>query len=464
MKEALFTPKRYLICIILLVGTGGILYGFDVGVISGALLLMQKTIALSNVALEVIVGSVFGGSLVGTLIAGPLADKIGRRLVVTVAALTFVIGIFCVISAKAFLLLLIGRLLLGIGIGIVSVAVPLYALELAPTQHRGLCVSVFQLFLSSGIVLAFFIDMLLIKSGNWHAMFEVVLVPAVILLIGILFLPESPRWLLINAKKDEAIAVLSRLHSSVEVKTEVEQLERSLKSNEGTWRDLFSKRLMIPLIVSVTIAILQQLTGINVILQYAPVMLKSAGFSSNYISMLGSVGIGLMNLIFTIVGMFLIDKVGRRPLLLVGVAGIVVSEVLLGFFQFLPMPLQIKAVLSILGLLLFITSYAVGPGVAIWLVMSELFPTHVRGKGLALCLFFNSLASTVASSLFYTLTDAITLGGVFWLAAFFSLCYFLTVKFGFVETSARSLEEIQEGFTSQEKARREKLCNMNTMK
>jgi len=273
-KETVFTPNRYLICIILLVGTGGILYGFDVGVISGALLLIQKTIALSSVDLEIIVGSVFGGSLVGTLLAGPLADKIGRRVVITISALTFIVGIFCVISAKAFLLLFIGRLLLGIGIGIVSVAVPLYALELAPTEHRGLCVSVFQLFLTFGIVMAFFIDMLLIRSGNWHAMFEVVLIPAAILLIGVLFLPESPRWLLINLKKKEAMAVLSKLHSAEEVMLEVEHLQKSLKVQEGRWRDLFSKRLVSPLIISVSIAILQQLTGINTILQYAPVMLK----------------------------------------------------------------------------------------------------------------------------------------------------------------------------------------------
>lgn len=447
-SDVIFTPRRYLICIILLVGTGGILYGFDVGVISGALLLMQKTIALTSVDLEIIVGSVFGGSLLGTFLAGPLADRIGRRVVITVAALTFIAGIFCVISAKAFLLLFIGRLLLGVGIGIVSVAVPLYALELAPTERRGLCVSVFQLFLSFGIVMAFFIDMLLMKSGNWHAMFEVVLIPAAILLIGIVFLPESPRWLLIHSKKEEAIAVLSRLHAIEEVGAEIQRLERSLHGAGGSWRDLFAKKLMLPLAVSVTIATLQQLTGINVILQYAPVMLRDAGFSSNYVSMMGSVGIGLMNLIFTVVGMLLIDRVGRRPLLLTGVAGILISEILLGFIQFLAMPLALKGMLSLLGLLFFIISFAVGPGVVIWLVMSELFPTHVRGKGLALCLFFNSLASTIASSVFYTLTSAISLGGVFWLAAFFSFCYFLVAKFGLTETRARSLEEIQEGFSA----------------
>lgn len=443
MKEHILTPKRYLICIILLVGTGGILYGFDVGVISGALLLIQKTIAMSKTQLEIIVGAVFGGSLLGTLFSGPLADKIGRRFVIAIAAATFIAGIFCIISSKGFEFLFVGRLLLGGGIGIVSVAVPLYALELAPTEHRGLCVSVFQLFLTSGILAAFFIDMLLVRSGNWHAMFEVVLIPAAVLFVGVIFLPESPRWLLIKDKKDEAISILNKLHPPEEVALELRQIERSLTAKEGSWRQLFTKRLALPLMVSVSIAILQQLTGINTILQYAPVMLKSAGFSSNYISMLGSVGIGFVNLIFTIAGMLLVDKVGRRPLLLTGLVGIVLSELMLGFVQFISISLHLKALLSLLGLLVFIMSFAVGPGVVIWLVMSELFPTNVRGKGLAFCLFFNSLGSTVASSLFYTLTASITLGGVYWLAAFFSLCYFLVAKFGLPETRARSLEEIQ---------------------
>ena len=393
-------------------------------------------------------GAVFAGSLFGTLFSGPLADKIGRRVVIAISAATFIAGIFLVISSQGFILLFSGRLLLGVGIGIVSVAVPLYALELAPTEHRGLCVGVFQLFLTSGILAAFFIDMLLVKSGNWHAMFEVVLVPAVILVVGALFLPESPRWLFLRNKKEKAIEVLKKLHSPEEVEQELKLIERSLQSKEGTWRELFSKRLAVPLLISVSIAILQQLTGINTILQYAPVMLKSAGFSSNYISMLGSVGIGLMNLIFTIVGMLLVDKVGRRPLLLTGLIGIVLSELMLGFVQFLSISVHLKAALSLIGLLVFIMSFAVGPGIVIWLVMSELFPTSVRGKGLALCLFFNSLGSTVASSLFLTLTSAITLGGVYWLAAFFSFCYYLVAKFGLPETRARSLEEIQESFAS----------------
>lgn len=443
MKEQAITPKRYLVCIMLLVGTGGILYGFDVGVISGALLLIQKTIVLSKDQLEVIVGAVFAGSLLGTLFSGPMADRIGRRFAIAAAASTFIVGISCVIDAQGFAILLLGRILLGVGIGIVSVTVPLYALELAPTEHRGLCVSVFQLFLTFGIVLAFFIDMLLVGTGDWHAMFEVVLVPAIILIVGVVFLPESPRWLLINRRMADAEVVLKKLHSREEVAHEIKLIEKTLNSETGRWRDLFSRRLALPVMVSVSVAILGQLTGINVILQYAPVMLRSAGFSSNYVSMLGSVGIGITNMIFTIIGMMLIDKIGRRPLLLNGLVGVVISQLFLGFFQFAHLAPQTEAVLSLLGLMVFIASFAVGPGVVIWLVMSELYPTSVRGKGLALCLFFNSLASTVAASLYYTLTSAITLGGVYWLTAFFSLCYFLVGKFGLPETRARSLEEIQ---------------------
>lgn len=435
--------NHYLFFVMLLVGVGGILYGFDLGVISGALLFIKKSILLSQVETEIIVGAVFAGGLIGTLVAGPLADIIGRKLVVGLSAIVFIVGILFVITADGFYGLLIGRIFIGGGVGIVAVAVPLYALELAPTNVRGVSVTVFQLLLTFGIVLAYFIDFLFTASENWRGMFAVVLIPSVVLLVGVLFLPESPRFLLAKGKKSQAREVLLKTRSAVDTDQEIKEITDSFTQDAGTWNELFSHKFLLPLFVGGSIAILQQLTGVNAFLQYAPMMLRDSGLSSDFVSMLGSIGIGVVNFIVTIVAMCLIDRVGRKPLLLTGLVIVILAEIFSGIVQFLPVDPSVQGVLSLIGLLTFILGYAIGPGVVVWLAMSELFPTRVRGKGLALCLFLNSLGSTLFASFFLTLISSITLGGVFFITAFFALLYLLVAIFGLPETNARSLEDIQ---------------------
>jgi MFS transporter, SP family, galactose:H+ symporter len=435
--------NHYLFFVMLLVGVGGILYGFDLGVISGALLFIKKSILLSQVETEIIVGAVFAGGLIGTLISGPLADTIGRKLVVGLSAIVFIIGILLVITADGFYGLLLGRIFIGGGVGIVAVAVPLYALELAPTNVRGVSVTVFQLLLTFGIVLAYFIDFLFTASENWRGMFAVVLIPSVVLLVGVLFLPESPRFLLSKGKNAQAREVLLKTRSAADTDQEIKEITASFTKDAGTWSELFSHRFLLPLFVGGSIAILQQLTGVNAFLQYAPMMLRDSGLSSDFVSMLGSIGIGVVNFIVTIIAMCLIDRVGRKPLLLTGLVIVILAEIFSGIVQFLPVDPSIQGTLSLVGLLTFILGYAIGPGVVVWLAMSELFPTRVRGKGLAICLFLNSLGSTLFASFFLTLISSITLGGVFFVTAFFALLYLLVAIFGLPETNARSLEDIQ---------------------
>ncbi|MDR3477022.1 MAG: sugar porter family MFS transporter [Gammaproteobacteria bacterium] len=430
-----------------LVSVGGILYGYDMGVISGALLFIKDAIPMTDTQVGLIVGAVLGGGLFGTLLAGPLGDWYGRRFLIAASAIIFIIGIALVLFANTFLLMFSARLFLGVGVGMVAVAVPLYVAEIVPSKDRGKFITFFQLLLTFGIVLAYVVDLIFTPTGNWRAMFAVILIPAFILLFGILRLPETPRWLMANnqAEKARKILALIRNHES-EVEEDMRAIEASLHKVQGSWQEFFSHQFWGPCIIAVLVAVFNQLTGINSFLQYAPLILKDAGMSSNFVTMVGSVGIGLLNFVFTIVAITLIDTLGRRPLLLIGVFGVMASEIYLGAISyFLPVSPHVGT-LALIGLFFFIMFFAIGPGVVVWLAISELFPTRVRGKGIAICLFFNSLAATALSVYFLPIVKYLGMGQTYWAFAFLSACYFLIVLYLLPETKARSLEEIQQNF------------------
>jgi SP family galactose:H+ symporter-like MFS transporter len=431
------------------VSVGGILYGYDIGVISGALLFIKNTIPMTDTQIGCIVGAVLGGGLFGTVLAGPIADHYGRRILITFSALIFLCGIILILLAQSFLLIFGARLLLGVGVGMIAVGVPLYVAEIVPSKDRGKYITFFQLLLTFGIVLAYFVDLLFTPSGNWKAMFAVLFIPVTILLVGILLLPESPRWLMANDKLDQARAVLMQIrNNAAEVEHDILSIQDSLQKVRGTWNDFFSIQFIGPATIAALIAVFNQLTGINSFLQYAPLILKNAGISSNLVTMMGSAGIGILNFVFTIVAITLIDSWGRRPLLLLGVSGVMISEIYLGLISYYIPASPHAGVLALGGLLFFIISFAIGPGVVVWLAISELFPTRVRGKGIAFCLFFSSLSATVLSIYFLPLVKAIGMGKTYWMFAAFTLGYFLVVLFYLPETKARTLEEIQLGFTN----------------
>lgn len=437
----------FVACLAGLVSIGGILYGYDMGVISGALLFIRNSIPMNDTQIGMIVGAVLGGGLVGTLLAGPIADWLGRRFLILLSSIIFLLGITFILLSHTFVTVLLARLLLGVGVGVVAVAVPLYVAEIVPSEDRGKYVTFFQLLLTFGIVLAYFVDLLFTPSGNWRAMFAVLLIPSSILFIGILLLPETPRWLMANNQEKKARQVLTKTrNSAAEVEADMLHIKQSLKEVKGSWGQLFSHQLLLPSMIAIAIAIFNQLTGINSFLQYAPIILKHAGISSNFIDMIGSAGIGVLNFLFTIIAITLVDSLGRRPLLLTGVTGVVLSEIFLGVISFFFPNSANAGILSLIGLLFFIIFFAIGPGVVVWLAISELFPTQVRGKGIAICLFFNSLASTALATFFLPLVKYLGMGQTYWLFALFSFGYLLVAYFYLPETKAKSLEEIQHAF------------------
>ena len=229
----------------------------------------------------------------------------------------------------------------------------------------------FQLLLTFGILLAYFIDLFFTASGNWRGMFAVLYIPTFILLIGIFVLPETPRWLIANGQTEKARKILHKVQYESAEKTIV-NIQNSLNEAKVTWKALLSRQLLLPSFIAISIAIFNQLTGINSFLQYAPLILKNAGMSSDLVSMLGSVGIGALNFIFTIIAITLIDRVGRRPLLLIGITGVLFAEVYLGLVNHFAPPALI-GILSLIGLFIFIVFFAIGPGVVVWLAISELF-------------------------------------------------------------------------------------------
>lgn len=438
--------NSYMFWMASLVSIGGILYGYDVGVISGALLFIKQTIPMSDTQIGMIVGAVLGGGLLGTLLAGPVGDRYGRRLLILGSSLIFMLGIGFILLAHSFLMILCARLLLGVGVGVVAVAVPLYVAEMVSAKDRGKYMTIFQLLLTFGIVMAYVIDLIFTPSGNWRAMFAIVLLPALVLFIGALFLPETPRWLIANRQHLKARQILFRMQSSKNIDHDIRMIQESLHQTHGGWMELFSPSCWLQTLIAVAIAIFNQLTGINSFLQYAPLILKNAGIGSDMVSMIGSVGIGLLNFLCTMMAIMFIDTLGRRPLLLIGVAGVTISELYLGLVSGMGFSQFTTGILSLIGLFGFIVSFAIGPGVVVWLALSELFPTRVRGKGMALCLFLNSLVSTLLATFFLPISHALGMSQTYWLFACFTALYFFTVYYLLPETKTKSLEEIQYEF------------------
>lgn len=430
--------RGLLFCMVICAGLGGILYGYDVGVYSGVLPYLRSTFHLSTNQIGIIGGAMFGGGLLGTLISGYLADRWGRRTLIVIASLFFLLGIGLILLASSFLFILVARTILGIGVGIIAVSVPAYLNEVAPKRWRGRSVSMFQLFLTLGILLAYIVGRYFEVSGNWKGNFVVILFPTFMLLITMLLLPESPRFLILKNKINKAKKILRQAHSTEEAELEIQEILMSTRLDSG-WKTLFSKALFFPLFIAVFVGIFNQLTAINAFLQYAPDIFQESGFLSHASAMNSTIILGLINFIGTIAALTLVDQWGRRRLLKLGTGGIVIAYAFLA----LATPMQCPPLVSLIGLVGFVFSFAIGPGVVVWLAISELFPTEVRGKGIAVALFANSLTAWLITSTFLQLKEKLGLSGMYWLFSGLTLIYFLVTSRWLHETKQKSLEEVQ---------------------
>ncbi len=428
---------------------GGLLFGYDTGVVSGALLFMKNDFGgLSSLQQELVTSLLLVGAAIGAVFAGRVADVIGRRPTIMITAVIFVVGVLLAAFAPAYLILVAARVIIGLGVGSASMVVPLYIGELAPPRVRGALVSLNQLAITIGILVSFLVDYGLASSGNWRLMFGLAAIPAAILFVGILFQQESPAYLVKHGRIDEARNVLARLRGKDEVDDEIDDIQQVAKQQKAsTARDLLAPRVRAALTVGVMLAVFQQITGINTVIYYAPSLLHGAGLG-NSASLLANVLVGGVNVLLTILAIALLDRVGRRPLLLVGTFGMAIGlAITAGAFLGHDQLAHGRAIVAIVGLLIYTGSFAIGLGPVFWLLIAEIYPLKIRGQAMSVATIANWSANFVVTISFLTLLSAIGGFGVFLMFGVLTLVALVYFALRVPETKGHSLQQIERELT-----------------
>ena len=422
---------------------GGMLFGYDTGVISGAILFISKDFSLTQLQVEIVVSCVLIGALIGAMTGGILADRFGRRRVIIATATLFVGGAILTALSPTFTLLISGRIIVGAAIGVASFTTPLYISEVSPVKIRGRLVSINQVALTSGIVISYLVDYALADIQGWRWMFGLAAVPAAILAVGMFWLPESPRWLVSKNLIDSARTVLERIRRTKDVGTELDDIQSSLAVQSGGWRDLFTPLIRPALIVGVGLAILQQITGINTVIYYAPMIFEFTGAKSASASILATIGVGVVNVAMTVVALLLVDRVGRRPLLLIGLTGMIIGLGVLGLAFQLPSLSGSLGWIAEISLMLYVGAFAIGLGPVFWLLISEIYPLKIRGVAMSVATSANWGANLFVALTFLTLIQATGRSSTFWIYGLVGIGAWLFTWFYVPETKGRSLEDIE---------------------
>jgi SP family galactose:H+ symporter-like MFS transporter len=423
---------------------GGLLFGYDTGVISGAIIFVKKQFSLSATMEEIVVSSVLAGAVVGAILGGALTDRFGRRKLIILAGVIFTASAIGTALAPMVRWLIAGRIVSGIAIGIASFISPMYIAELAPAKLRGALVAVNMLAIATGIVAAYLVDYVLSGSQEWRYMFGLAAIPSVALVVGMWPLPDSPRWLLSGSKVPEATRALQRLRIASDVGPEISDIKQSMAQQSGAWtKELFQPALKMPLIVGLGLAVLQQITGINTVMYYSPTIFKFVGINGITPAILAGAGLAMVMWCVYALAIFLLDRVGRRPLLLFGIAGQVIGLAVLGAaFQFQQMA-SFKSYIAIGGLVIYVASFAIGLGPVFWLLISEIYPLKFRGTAMSAVTVTNWGMNMAVAVTFLTMVDLIGRAGTFWLYGVIAVgawffCYRLVP-----ETKGKTLEQIE---------------------
>ena len=440
--------RRFVRVAAAITATGGLLFGYDTGVISGALLFIKNDFApLSDFLQGVIVSVLLVGAVTGAIAGGPLSDRLGRRPVVLLAAIIFAVGAIAAALAPNVLILIFARFILGLGVGLASLIVPLYIAEIAPPDTRGALVSLNQLMITIGILLSYIVGVAFTPIEGWRYMFAAAVIPAAILGIGMFTLPESPRWLVKNGKLDKARSVLLLSRVEADVETEMQQMEEieriERQQAQVSYKELLAPWIRPALIVGVGLAIFQQITGINTVIYYAPTILEKVGFSAGGAIAATALGVGAVNVGFTILAVYIVDRVGRRPLLLIGLIGMIVSLGLLGVVFSLGATSGAAGLLATICLALYIASFAISLGPIFWLMISEIYPLNMRGSAMSIAALCNWGSNFIVALIFPVLLATFGGAGAFWLFAVLGIVAWIFVYFMVPETKGRTLEEIE---------------------
>jgi len=426
----------------------GLLFGYDTGVISGAILFIQDQFKLTAGMEEGVVSAVLLGALIGAAASGALADRFGRKRTIIVTALLFAIGAVGAALAQTVGGIIGFRILIGVAIGVASYTAPLYISEISPPQARGALVSLNQLMITCGIVVSYLVDYVLAASESWRWMFALGAVPAAILLLGMLALYESPRWLVSQDRIEDARDALTHITGSENVDKQIQKIQKSLTVKQGSWKEVFEPWVRPALIAGVGIMFFQQITGINTIIYYAPTIFEFAGIESHKISILATLGVGVVNVVMTLVAIWLIDRIGRKPLLYIGLTGMALSLGFLGFAFSLPnlsSSLQLIAVLSVMA---YIASFAISLGPIAWLIIAEIYPLKIRGRAMSLATAANWGFNLLVAATFLTIVQKLGKPGAFWLYAGLTVLAAIFCWLFIPETKGHTLENIEEHLKS----------------
>jgi SP family galactose:H+ symporter-like MFS transporter len=407
----------------LLIVVGSFLFGYDTGVVSGALLFIKTEFDLDSIQQGSVVSVLLLGAIVGALFTGRIGDRIGRKATLGLLGAVFALGIAIAALATGYAMLMVGRVVMGLGVGGVSALVPTYLSEISPAQIRGRMLTLNQLLITVGLLAAYIVNMIFSGSEDWRAMFWIGAIPSAALALGSLRLPESPAWLIAQGRIEDAKAMIGSVAGSTGADQVIDRYRREAEQRKAQqarergprrqgMRALLAPRLRPALIVGLTLAALQQFAGINTILYYAPTIMQETGLSASN-SIVYSVAIGVINLAMTILSLRLIDRLGRRALLLISLGGMLVSLVLLG----LSFVADLSSVVTLLFMLIYIMAFAIGMGPVFWVLLGEIFPTSDRAEGASAGSTTNWLSNFAVSLAFLPVVEAIGQGQTFWIFA-----------------------------------------------
>jgi sugar porter (SP) family MFS transporter len=432
----------------------GFLFGFDTGIISGAQDYIFKTFNIPEATDKAIaalkgfvVASVPLGALLGAIVSGWFAEKLGRRNSLLFTSLLFAFGALLTALAGAIDHVIWGRLVMGVAIGISAMVTPMYLSEISPPTIRGTIVTFFQLAITMGLMAAFMAnyvcaDLILDHTLNWRWMFGLGALPAVALMLGMIPMPESPRWLFAKGKAAKARETLRYLYATAHIENEANEIQESLRRPEGSWKDCFTSKIFPLLLMAFGLFVLQQLSGINAIMYYGPSVFESAGFGDSG-KLLAQVAIGVVNVSMTVLSLWLIDRLGRRPLLFWGFAGMCVCLVAVGFCLQSAATSAFGPWVSLASTLAFIGFFAVSLGPVPYLIMSEVFPLKVRSSGMAIASCANWGFNMLVTESFPILQQGIGMTPTFYFFAFWTAIGFLFTWRFVPETKNKRLESIE---------------------
>ncbi len=422
---------------------GGLLFGYDTGVISGAMLFIAHDFHLPLHMQEIVVSVVLIGAMLGAIGAGASADHFGRRATLVSAGVIFGIGAIASALAPSPSLLILARFVVGIAIGLSSVVSPLYISEVSPSKVRGGLVSLYQFAITIGIFAAFIVDYVLAHDGSWRWMLGLAIVPSLLLLIGMIAMPESPRYLFKIGRDREAEDELQRIHDGDGWRIEEQTIRSALMQRQGAWTEIFAPSVRGALLLGIALAVLQQITGINSVIYYGPRIFAATGVSGAEAAILATALVGAVNVLATLIAIFFADRIGRKPLLYAGLGGMAVG--LLALAYVFAQPGEALSGLALASLMLYVGCFAFSLGPIVWLLISEIYPLRVRGIGMSVATLANWLANFVVSLYFLTMLHG--LGGPVTFSIYAAMCVItMIVVARFVpETKHELLESISGG-------------------